>query len=209
MITRRYGHLFPGRACAGNYRIAHSKGPAADRLAIRPYPQEPEEIIVLPDTTRLLLRPIRPEDERGLQDIVSSLPPEDVRMRFLHPMRTLPHELAAWLTQIDYDREVALVIEGVDNQGCRLLYGGVRISADPNNERAEFAILLRREMTGSGLGPLLMRRIIDYARNRGTATLYGEVLSDNILMLRLAAAFGFTTKPVSDDPGLRLLELRL
>lgn len=130
-------------------------------------------------------------------------------MRFLHPMRTLPHELAARFTQIDYDREVALVIEGVDKQGCRLLYGSVRIGADPDNERAEFAILLRREMTGSGLGPLLMRRIIDYACNRGTATLYGEVLSDNILMLRLAAAFGFTTKPVSDDPGLRLLELRL
>lgn len=190
-------------------RIAHSKGPATDRLAIRPYPQELEDVIVLPDATRLLLRPIRPEDERGFQDIVASLPPEDVRMRFLHPMRTLPHELAARLTQIDYDREMALVIEGVDNQGCRLLHGGVRISADPDNERAEFAILLRREMTGSGLGPLLMRRIIDYARGRGIGTLYGEVLSDNVRMLRLAAAFGFSTKPISGDPGLRLLELQL
>jgi len=190
-------------------RVGPAAGPAAARLAIRPYPMELEEHLTLPDGTPLLLRPIRPEDENGFQEIVASLPPEDVRMRFLHPMHSLPHELAARLTQIDYDREMALVLEGTNTDGQPILYGGVRINADPDNEEAEFAILLRREMTGSGLGPLLMRRIIDYARDRGIGALYGDVLSENLPMLRLASAFGFTVNPFPGDPSLRLVELRL
>ena len=189
-------------------RIAPAQGEATSRLAIRPYPRELEESLTLPDGTELLLRPIRPEDEDGFQHIVASLPPEDIRMRFLHPMRSLPHELAARLTQIDYDREMALVLEGTGAKE-NFLYGGVRLIADPDNERAEFAILLRREMTGSGLGPLMMRRIIDYACSRDIGSIYGEVLSDNLPMLRLASVFGFTVKPLPDDPGLRLVELRL
>jgi acetyltransferase len=190
-------------------RIAPSTTDPADRLAIRPYPRELEEQLTLPDGSELLLRPIRPEDETGFQDIFASLSPEEIRMRFLHPMNCMPHKLAARLTQIDYAREMALVLEGKGIGSGSVLYGGVRISADPDNEEAEFAILLRREMTGSGLGPMMMRRIIDYARKRGIRRLHGEVLSDNTPMLRLAAAFGFSTKPVREEPGLRLVELVL
>lgn len=190
-------------------RISPATSSAAERLAIRPYPSELEEILTLPDDKRLLLRPIRPEDEPGFQEIFAALSPEEVRMRFLHPMKNLPHKLAARLTQIDYDREMALVLEDLNTEGKRLLYGGVRISADPDNEEAEFAILLRREMTGSGLGPMLLRRIIDYSRNRGIRRLVGEVLLDNKPMLKLAGAFGFTVRPVADDPGIRKVELEL
>ncbi|SHO48297.1 bifunctional acetate--CoA ligase family protein/GNAT family N-acetyltransferase [Desulfopila aestuarii] len=192
-------------------RICPAKGEATERLAIRPYPRELEEHLTLADGRRLLLRPIRPEDETGFQEIFAALSPEEIRMRFLHPMNSLPHKLAARLTQIDYAREMALVLEGPinENDDKTILYGGVRIIADPDNEEAEFAILLRKEMTGSGLGPMLMRRIIDYARNRGIGKLFGEVLTDNTPMLRLAAAFGFTCRPVRDDAGLRLLELKL
>jgi acetyltransferase len=189
--------------------VVASDIPAAARLAIRPYPRELEETLTLPDGKQLLLRPIRPEDEDGFYDIFSSLSPEEIRMRFLHPMKSLPHKMAARLTQIDYDREMALVLEGRNQAGETKLYGGVRISADPDNEEAEFAILLRREMTGSGLGPMLMRRIIDYSRNRGIRCLFGEVLRDNTPMMRLASAFGFTVKPVPEDPGIRLVELKL
>jgi acetyltransferase len=190
-------------------RIATAQGPAAARLAIRPYPQELEELLTLPDGRQLLLRPIRPEDETGFHAIFTTLSPEEIRMRFLHHMKSLPHKLAARLTQIDYDREMALVLEGRNGENQPELFGGVRIAADPDNEEAEFAILLRREMTGSGLGPLLMRKIIDYSRNRGIRKLYGEVLSDNTQMLRLAAAFGFTSKSVPEDPGIRKVELQL
>lgn len=192
----------------GRIRIRAATGEAADRLAIRPYPRELEEQLTLADGRQLLLRPIRPEDETGFQQIFAALSPEEIRMRFLHPMKSLPHKLAARLTQIDYAREMALVLEGQGDES-RMLYGGVRISADPDNIEAEFAILIRREMTGSGLGPLLMRRIIDYSRNRGIRRLYGDVLADNTSMLRLAAAFGFTVRPLPEDPGLRLVQLEL
>jgi acetyltransferase len=191
-------------------KLAAFEGSSASaRLAIRPYPRELEELLTLPDGQQLLLRPIRPEDETGFHTIFTTLSPEEIRMRFLHPMKSLPHKLAARLTQIDYDREMALVLEGRNSEKQPELYGGVRIVADPDNEEAEFAILLRREMTGSGLGPLLMRKIIDYSRHRGIRKLFGEVLSDNTQMLRLAAAFGFTSKNVPEDPGVRKVELQL
>jgi acetyltransferase len=89
------------------------------------------------------------------------------------------------------------------------LYGVVRFAADPDNERAEFAILLRRDMTGMGLGPMLMRRIIDYAKNRGIGELFGEVLAENRPMLRLCKAFGFTKRRDPEEPGVLVVELAL
>ena len=129
-------------------------------------------------------------------------------------MKILSHKLAARLTQIDYDREMALVLCGPpiqkeSRQKEPELYGVVRFAADPDNERAEFAILLRRDMTGMGLGPMLMRRIIDYAKNRGIGELFGEVLAENRPMLRLCKAFGFTKRRDPEEPGVLVVELAL
>ena len=190
-------------------RIAPATGNPADRLAIRPYPKELEETLTLADGQQLLLRPIRPEDETGLQELFSALSPEEIRMRFLHPMKSLSHELAARLTQIDYDREMALVLERDGDGEKRMLLGGVRIIADPDNVEAEFAIMLRREATGTGLGPMMLRRIIDYSRKRGITRLYGDVLRENRPMLKLAEAFGFTVKLDPEDSTIRLVELIL
>ncbi len=81
--------------------------------------------------------------------------------------------------------------------------------ADSDNERAEFALLLRHDMTGLGLGPLLLRRIIDYARARGIVEIYGEVLSENRAMLKLCQVFGYTAKRSLDEPGIVNVSLRL
>jgi acetyltransferase len=123
-----------------------------------------------------LLRPIRPEDEPAFHRFFASLSPEDIRLRFLHPMKLMPKTMAARLTQIDYDREMALVLTDGGGRQRPNLHGVVRISADPDNEKAEFAIMLRSGKTGLGLGPMLMRRIIDYARSRGIKPIFGEVL---------------------------------
>ena len=131
-------------------KLVKALRPAIDRLAIHPYPKELEETLNLPDGQTLLIRPIRPEDEPNFQKIFASLSPEEIRLRFLHPMNTMPHTLAARLTQIDYDRDMALVVEGKNEEGATELYGLVQLSADPDKERAEFAILLRRDMTGPG-----------------------------------------------------------
>lgn len=190
-------------------RVAAASMPGLDRMAIRPYPKELEETISLPYGQKLLLRPIRPEDEPAYHRLFASLPAEDIHMRFMNPMRLLPRSLAARLTQIDYDREMALVLAGETSAGEVELYGGVRISADPDNERAEFAILLRREMTGLGLGPMMMRRIIDYGRRRGLREIYGEVLSENAPMLKLCKVLGFTIRRMPDDPSVMLASLKL
>jgi acetyltransferase len=191
-------------------RVAPAASAAADRLAIRPYPSELEETLTLPDGMRLRLRPIRPEDEPGLQEIFSRLSPEEITFRFLHPMRSLPRQLAARLSQIDYDREIALVLEESGPGGApSRLHGSVRISADPDNRQAEFAILIHRDLTGLGLGPLLMRRIIDLARRRGVGELYGEVLPDNRAMLGLAKRLGFSVVRDPDDPGVMRVTLAL
>ncbi len=186
-------------------RVAATSRPAEARLAIRPYPNELEEILTLPDGKKLKIRPVRPEDEPAFQQMFRSLTPEEIRLRFLHPMREIPHSMAARLTQIDYDREMALVIvelaENAENVELELL-GAVRIMGDPDGERAEFAILIRRDRTGMGLGPMLMRRIIEYARARGLKEIWGEVLPDNAPMLKLAKALGFSQRRDPEDPGL-------
>jgi acetyltransferase len=190
-------------------KVVKSHLPAAQRLAICPYPKELEEVVTLPDGQTLLLRPIRPEDEPAFQSLFSRLTMDEIRLRFLHAMQFLSHEMAARLTQIDYDREMALVLCEPTTQKDPAMYGVVRLTADPDHARAEFAILIHRDMTGMGLGPMLMRRIIDYAKNRGIGELFGEVLAENSPMLRLCEAFGFKKKRDPEDPGVMIVSLAL
>jgi len=190
-------------------KVVKSHLAAAQRLVIRPYPKELEEAIRLPDGQTLMLRPIRPEDEPAFQTLFSRLSMDEIRLRFLHPMNFLTHEMAARLTQIDYDREMALVLCEPIAQKEPALYGVVRLTADPDNAHAEFAILIHRDMTGMGLGPMLMRRIIDYAKNRGIGEIFGEVLAENRPMLRLCEAFGFRKRRDPEDPGVMIVSLAL
>ena len=90
-----------------------------------------------------------------------------------------------------------------------VLFGGVQIDTEPNGERAEFAILLRRDMAGKGLGPMLLRRIINYGKGRGLKEIYGEVLKENTTMRRLCEAFGFSIRVDPNDPEVVLVSLVL
>jgi acetyltransferase len=161
------------------------------RLAIRPYPAELETDIVLEDGRPQRLRPIRPEDEPALQRAFSRLSPQTIRLRFFLPMKRLTHAMAAQLTQIDYDREMAFVLVDPGAAGPSEIHGVVRLSADPNGERAEFAIVVEDAMTGHGIGRMLMHHIIDYGSSRGIREIYGDVLSDNGAMLDLCRHLGF------------------
>ena len=190
-------------------RVGDPTEPSASRLAIRPYPKELEEQINLGDGRVLLLRPVVPEDEPALQAGFAKLTPEEVRSRFFIPMKTLSHVQAARFTQIDYDREMALILTESGIPGTTEIYGVVRISADPDNEQAEYAVILRGDMTGMGLGALLMRRIIDYARGRGIGEIFGDVLCENTAMLRLCDTLDFTRSDQQDEPGVIRVTLKL
>lgn len=205
LLADAYGVI----ALDARVRVARSARPAADRLAIRPYPRELEEEIPLGDGRTLLLRAIRPEDEPSLQAAFANMTAEEVRLRFLVPMKTLSHVAAVRFTQIDYDREMGLVLTEPGIPGRTPIYGVVNVIADPDNERAEYAIIVRHDMTALGLGMFLMRRIIDYARGRGIREIFGDVLRENRPMLRLCGALGFTESPIPDEPSLVRVTLRL
>jgi acetyltransferase len=112
------------------------------------------------------------------------------------------------MTQIDYDREMALIATAADASAVQQTLGVVRIVADPDNECAEFAVTVRSDLKGKGLGRLLMTRIIDYARARGTRFVFGEILRGNTAMLALAKACGFGIEP-SEDPAVVSVRLPL
>jgi len=169
-------------------RVRASTKSAAQRLAIRPYPKELEGDARLPDGTVIHLRPVRPEDEPGILDLVAHLSAEDLRLRFFTPMKTMSHEMAARLTQIDYDREVALVAEPPERG---VIWGVARFSADPDNFRAEYAIAVRTDLKGHGLGYLLMTRLLEVAKAHGLSEIYGEVLRENEPMLKMNRELGF------------------
>lgn len=194
---------------AARIRIAPCVEPIHTRLAIRPYPRELEETQILPDGSRLLIRPVRPEDEPAFIAGFARLSVEEIRMRFMHVLKELTHAEAARLTQIDYDREMALVAlrqrPGQAPEGC----GVARIISDPDRERAEFAILLHRDATGIGLSSLLLHRIIHYAREQGFRELYGEILRENEPMLGLCRAMGFALATCPEDTGVILASLTL
>ena len=190
-------------------RAAPWQGAPEARLAIRPYPKELEERVPFEAGRSLLLRPIRPEDEPSLRSSFAKLTLEEIRLRFFVPLKSLSHGMAARLTQLDYDREMALVLTEPGAAGTTEIYAVVRLTADPDLERAEFAILVRHDMTGHGLGRLMLRRLIDYARGRGIRELYGDVLQDNEPMRRLCKELGFVEKWSLGDAGVLRVSLAL
>jgi acetyltransferase len=178
-------------------RIAPAQSPASARLAIAPYPKELETVASLRDGTVLGLRPLRPEDEPLLHDLAAHMSHEDLRLRFFTPVQGLTHTVAARLSQLDYDRELALLAEC---HGTAL--GVVHFFADPDNLRAEYAIAVRSDWKGRGVGFLLMTHLIGIARQRGVGELVGEVMRENEPMLQMCRELGFSIGPQPADPAI-------
>ena len=143
------------------------EGDPQERLAIRPYPVELEETIVLKDGSTALLRPILPEDEPIHADFISRVSKEDLYKRFFSDVGEFNHEALANLTQIDFDREIAFVVIK-EEQGAQSIIGVSRALINPENTDAEFAILIRSDLKGVGLGKVLMKKIIDYCQSKNT-----------------------------------------
>jgi acetyltransferase len=182
------------RAPAGRERGA--------RFAIKPYPVE-LEINIEHRGEKLRIRPIRPDDESLLQAFVRRMTPEDIRLRFFGPLRELTHEMAARLTQIDYDREMAfLLIDGKE------LLGVGRLAAEPGFEQAEFALAVASDKQGHGYGSLLLNHVLHYAKARGIKRVIGQVLRENHKMLDLAKRLGFTRESGRiGEPDIRVVKL--
>ena len=181
------------------------RGPAGHpRFAIRPYPKEWERPAALRDGTRILVRPVRPEDEPLYGPFFAAVTPQDLRLRFFAPVKEFGHRFIARLTQIDYARAMAFV--AIEKASGKML-GVVRLHADANYDSGEYAVLVRSEMKGHGLGYLLMQMIIEYARAEGLKAIEGQVLSENTAMLAMCRELGFNIAPDPRDPDTHVVRL--
>jgi acetyltransferase len=157
---------------------------------------------------KLLIRPIRPEDENILGELLNSLSPDDSRMRFFDSARSQPRARLARFSQIDYDREMALVAIERDGNGVEHALGEVRAVVTPGGTFADFAIVVASGIKGSGLGKLLLKSLISYCCSHGIGELRGETLESNLRMQGLARNLGFTVT-TGADRGTRDLRLVL
>jgi acetyltransferase len=183
---------------------ARAGPPGHPRFAIRPYPQEWERRADLRDGTKLFVRPVRPEDEPLYGPFFAAVTPEDLRLRFFAPVKEFGHTFIARFTQIDYARAMAFI--ALDESSGNML-GVVRLHADANYERGEYAILVRSDVKGRGLGYLLMQMIIEYARAEGLKIIDGQVLSENATMLAMCRELGFEIRADAHDPDACIVSL--
>jgi len=170
----------------------------AERFAIRPYPTDLVDVLDW-HCDELVIRPIRPEDEVQHQAFVAKLASVDMRMRFFHSRREIGQAEMARMTQIDYEREMAFIATRKDLQGQDETLGVSRAICDPDNEEAEFAVVVRSDLKGGGLGELLMRKLVTHLKQRGTRAVVGWVLRENEAMLQLAKNLGFEVDPSEHD----------
>ena len=190
-------------------RLSREPVAGAERFSIAPYPAQLAESVMW-QGQRLLLRPIRPEDEEQHREFMSRIESEDLRLRFFNSRRELPRSELARLVQIDYAREMAFVALAKTPEGTIETLGAVHALADPDNVEAEFAIIVRSDLKHRGLGHLLLDKLIRYQRAHGTQHLVGHVLRENEAMHDLARTHGFRIDPAGTDAtSVRyVLELR-
>ena len=179
------------------------------RLAIMPYPRELERTVSVAGFESATLRPIRPEDAAALANLLAHVTLEDARLRFFVPLRRFEPRQIARMTQIDYDREMVFVLIGRTEALIDEILGIVHLAADPDNERAEFGVLVRSDLHRRGIGRLLMTWLIDYARSRGLAEIFGHVLRENVAMLGLCKTIGLQTEPSLEEPQVARASLSL
>jgi acetyltransferase len=177
--------------------LAGTHGPNP-RLAIRPYPSELATTLTIAGKD-FLVRPIRPTDVTLYPAFLARVSEEDMRWRFLSPLKSLAPEMLVRLTQLDYDRDLAFVALAPDSGE---LAGIARYAADPDHDTAEFGILIRTDMQGQGLGFALMQHLIRTARSEGLRVLEGVVLRDNVRMRAMCDELGFTIASDAADPRL-------
>jgi len=192
-------------------RVVVREAPAGGRpyghLAIRPYPASLETSVVLGED-RVAIRPIRPEDARIEAQFVEALSEESRHLRFVSGLRSLSPEMIARFTQIDYDREMALVATVGTGDGERQV-AVARYATLPDGETCEYAIVVADDWHGRGLGRVMMERLVEVARAAGLKTMCGWIITGNEGMLRLCRKLGFSERGVSGDMQTRYVELPL
>jgi acetyltransferase len=174
-------------------------------LVISPYPNQYETTATTKGGLELFIRPIKPEDAPLLVDLFHSLSQRSIYYRFFSPLKSLPPEMLARFTQLDYDRDMALVAFDKTHLGEKML-GVARFMGYPGGKRGEIALAVGDPWQGKGVGVMLLKRLMAIAKERGMESLGGPVLEENTHMLGLARKLGFE---VSRAPGERVYEIKM
>ena len=187
-------------------------GYAGRGLPQRQYPErkeEPRGELIATRVGEMLLRPIRADDVAALQRGFSELTPEEVRLRFLHPVTELPEAVARKMCDIDPGQAVAFVL--IDPPGAPepSIHAVARAYIDPVTLSAEFALVVQHRYGGQGIGTLMMQRLIDACRRHGATEIWGDVLAENGAMLELCDHLFFTRSVAYHDPGVVRVTLPL
>ena len=182
------------------------KGRGHPRFAVRPYPKDWERHLALDDGRRVFVRPVRPEDEDLVKEFFRHVTPEDLRLRFFAAVRDFSHAFIARLVQIDYARAIAFV--ALDAESGAMM-GAVRLQADAAHETGEYAILVRSDLKGIGLGWRLMQLMVEWARAEGLRVVEGQVLRENTVMLDMCRRLGFAIRTDPNDPDIMVVKLAL
>ena len=167
-------------------------------LAISPYPAQYELCTSTKSGLRLLIRPIQPEDAELFVELFKTLSPTSVYYRFFRHMKELTPEMLAMLTQIDYDRHMALVALDESASPEKML-GVARIIGDPDLTETEFSIMIGDPWQGQGVGAQLLLNLLKVARQQGAEKIWGTVLRENTHMQQLGKKCGFALKYNSEE----------
>ena len=167
------------------------------------------------DTVRLVdgrvlwLRPVHPLDAAPIAGAFALLGEDEIRNRYLHPVKALSDEYVAHLVDPPPGRAFAVVAAEPLPPGDALVGAVARLTRDDDGDGAEFAILVSRLIAGQGVGTALMRRLFNWARRAGIDRIHGEILEDNAAMIALAQSLGFRRDPARSTPGLVHVVVRL
>jgi acetyltransferase len=158
-----------------------------------------ERHLVLGNGWKVFTRPVRSDDEPLILDLLQHVSREDLRLRFFDSIKEFSHPFLAGLTQLDYAHAMAFV--AFDETSGDIL-GVVRLHSDPAGESGEYAILLRSDLKGRGLGWALMQMMIEYGKSAGLTQIVGQILHENSVMLKMCRELGFEIKTNPEDLGL-------
>jgi acetyltransferase len=172
--------------------------PSSLHLVIGPYPEEDESHIVSIDGRRIFVRPVKPEDAPLFTAFFKTLSPTTIYYRFFGALKELNPEMLARFTQIDYDREIALVAIDEESETDNML-GVARIIGDPDGRTGEFAVLVGDAWQGKGIGGNLLEKCLSVAEKHGFESVHGIVLHENRNMLALGKKLGFDIKREPDS----------
>lgn len=178
-----------------------------EHMVISPYPKKYETLWLLKNGQEVLLRPIKPEDEPMWIEWFQSLSEETIRYRFFQMLKDTPHEVRVRYCNVDYDREVALVAEMVEN-GKRKILGVSRLSIEPDGKHGEMAFIVSDYWQGLGLGTKLVDYSLDIAKEKGVQNVYAIMLQDNYRAISLTKKMGFGIEYLSDGTVKATLDLK-